>query len=112
MHEQVDGTYTYNIENMVHKVCILARETGEEHEKRCLRASSLQCLSAMVTAHLLYFLFLSFFSFRKKMYTFQMLFFLVGSFLPLQVWFMAEFSHILADFDEVSYFLFALLEAN
>ncbi|PSS00223.1 hypothetical protein CEY00_Acc24192 [Actinidia chinensis var. chinensis] len=49
---------------MVHKVCILARETGEEHEKRCLRASSLQCLSAMV-------------------------------------WFMGEFSHILADFDEI-----------
>ncbi|GFS38930.1 uncharacterized protein Acr_00g0060280 [Actinidia rufa] len=64
IYGQVDGTYTYNIENLVHKVCILARETGEEHEKRCLRASSLQCLSAMV-------------------------------------WFMAEFSHILADFDEI-----------
>ena len=40
-----------------------------------------------------------------------MLFFLVGRFLPLQVWFMGEFSHILADFDEVSYFLFVFLEA-
>ncbi|XP_059652292.1 protein SEMI-ROLLED LEAF 2 [Cornus florida] len=64
IYSQVDGTYTYNIESLVQKVCILARETGEEHQKRCLRASSLQCLSAMV-------------------------------------WFMAEFSHIFVDFDEI-----------
>ncbi|KAA8536735.1 hypothetical protein F0562_029213 [Nyssa sinensis] len=64
IYSQVDGTYTYNIENLVHKVCTLARETGEEHQKRCLRASGLQCLSAMV-------------------------------------WFMAEFSHIFVDFDEI-----------
>lgn len=48
IYSQVDGTYTYNIETLVPKVCSLARETGEEHEKRSLRASSLQCLSAMV----------------------------------------------------------------
>ncbi|XP_052205119.1 protein SEMI-ROLLED LEAF 2 isoform X2 [Diospyros lotus] len=48
IYSQVDGTYTYNIENLVHKVCKLARQSGEEDEKRCLRASSLQCLSAMV----------------------------------------------------------------
>lgn len=64
IYSQVDGTYTYNIETLVPKVCSLARETGEEHEKRSLRASSLQCLSAMV-------------------------------------WFMAEFSHIFVDFDEI-----------
>ncbi|KAL7003167.1 hypothetical protein U1Q18_004325, partial [Sarracenia purpurea var. burkii] len=64
IYSQVDGTYTYNIEDLIHKVCTLARETGEEHEKRCLRASSLQCLSAMV-------------------------------------WFMAEYSHIFVDFDEI-----------
>ncbi|XP_027363352.1 uncharacterized protein LOC113870950 isoform X2 [Abrus precatorius] len=61
---QVDATYTHNIEKLVRKVCMLSREHGETHEKRCLRASSLQCLSAMV-------------------------------------WFMAEFSHIFADFDEI-----------
>ncbi|CAL0320940.1 unnamed protein product [Lupinus luteus] len=61
---QVDGTYTHNIEKLVRKVCKLAREHGETHEKCCLRASSLQCLSAMV-------------------------------------WFMAEFSHIFVDFDEI-----------
>nr|KYP41178.1 Protein EFR3 isogeny [Cajanus cajan] len=61
---QVDATYTHNIEKLVHKVCMLSREHGEACEKRFLRASSLQCLSAMV-------------------------------------WFMAEFSHILEDFDEI-----------
>ncbi|KAL7082972.1 hypothetical protein ACP275_14G133400 [Erythranthe tilingii] len=45
---QVDGTYTHNIENFVHKVCMLARKTEDEHQKRGLRASSLRCLSAMV----------------------------------------------------------------
>lgn len=44
----MDGTYTHNIENFVDKVCILAHKSGDEHEKRGLRASSLRCLSAMV----------------------------------------------------------------
>ncbi|KAK7244986.1 hypothetical protein RIF29_39815 [Crotalaria pallida] len=48
MKEQVDATYTHNIERLVKKVCVLAQERGETHEKCCLRASSLQCLSAMV----------------------------------------------------------------
>ncbi|XP_028236813.1 uncharacterized protein LOC114416143 [Glycine soja] len=61
---QMDATYTHNIEKLVPKVCMLSREHGEACEKRCLRASSLQCLSAMV-------------------------------------WFMAEFSHIFVDFDEM-----------
>lgn len=61
---QVDGTYTRNIENLAHRVCMLARTIGDEHQKHSLKASSLQCLSAMV-------------------------------------WFMAEFSHIFVDFDEI-----------
>ncbi|KAB2005998.1 hypothetical protein ES319_D11G310100v1 [Gossypium barbadense] len=48
IYSQVDGTYTHSIEKFVHKVCKLAREDGEEHQRRCLKASSLQCLSAMV----------------------------------------------------------------
>ncbi|KAK8638609.1 hypothetical protein V6N13_137024 [Hibiscus sabdariffa] len=48
IYNQADGTYTHNIEKFVHKVCKLAREDREEHQRRCLRASSLQCLSAMV----------------------------------------------------------------
>ncbi|KAF5952160.1 hypothetical protein HYC85_010104 [Camellia sinensis] len=75
IYSQVDGTYTYNIENLVKKVCILARATGEEHEKRCLRASGLQCLSAMV-------------------------------------WFMAEFSHIFVDFDQIVHVTLANYEPD
>ncbi|XP_050381062.1 protein SEMI-ROLLED LEAF 2 [Argentina anserina] len=48
IYTQADGTYTHNIESLVHKVCALAHEKGDDHQKRCLRASSLQCLSAMV----------------------------------------------------------------
>ncbi|GLT88420.1 hypothetical protein SLE2022_064470 [Rubroshorea leprosula] len=48
IYSQRDGTYTHNIEKLTHKVCKLAHKTGEEHQRRSLRASSLQCLSAMV----------------------------------------------------------------
>ncbi|CAI9103529.1 OLC1v1002029C2 [Oldenlandia corymbosa var. corymbosa] len=48
IYSQKDGTYTYNLESLVRKVCTLALEKGQEHEKLCLRSSSLQCLSAMV----------------------------------------------------------------
>lgn len=64
IYSQTDGTYARNIGTFVNKVCMLAKETGEEHQKRSLRASSLQCLSAMV-------------------------------------WYMAEFSHIYNNVDEV-----------
>ncbi|KAK9673386.1 hypothetical protein RND81_12G164300 [Saponaria officinalis] len=64
IYSQTDGTYAHNIGSFVRKLCMLARETGEEHEKRTLRASCLQCLSAMV-------------------------------------WYMAEFSHIFNDIDEI-----------
>ncbi|XP_010493942.1 PREDICTED: protein EFR3 homolog B-like isoform X2 [Camelina sativa] len=48
IYSQVDGTYTHSIEKFALKVCALAREEGDEHQKLCLRASGLQCLSAMV----------------------------------------------------------------
>ncbi|CAL8112873.1 unnamed protein product [Prunus armeniaca] len=48
IYSQTDGTYTHTIESLVHRVCKLARESGEDHHRRCLRASSLQRLSAMV----------------------------------------------------------------
>ncbi|KAF8394670.1 hypothetical protein HHK36_020886 [Tetracentron sinense] len=77
IYSQADGTYTHNIESFVHKVCMLAREAGEEHNKCCLRASSLQCISAMIATYV----------FDRS--------------LQLQVWFMEECSHIFADFDEI-----------
>lgn len=45
---QVDGTYARNIENLVEKVCLLARRSDDVHQKQKLRAASLQCLCAMV----------------------------------------------------------------
>lgn len=48
MYGQADGTYTHNVEKLVRKVCALAYEKGDEHQRHRLRASSLQCLSAMV----------------------------------------------------------------
>ncbi|TQD69210.1 hypothetical protein C1H46_045257 [Malus baccata] len=46
IYSQTDCTYTHTIESLVHKVCKLARQSGEDQQS--LRASSLQCLSAMV----------------------------------------------------------------
>lgn len=46
INSQVDNTYARNIESLVHKVCALSRQQGEEH--RLLRAASLHCLSAMI----------------------------------------------------------------
>ncbi|KAF2324021.1 hypothetical protein GH714_006216 [Hevea brasiliensis] len=45
---ETDGTYTHNIENFVHQVCKLARVHGDEHHESRVRASSLQCVSAMI----------------------------------------------------------------
>ncbi|KAK4769401.1 hypothetical protein SAY86_027551 [Trapa natans] len=45
---QTDTTYAHNIEKYVHKVCALARETDGGDRRRQLKASTLQCLSAMV----------------------------------------------------------------
>ncbi|KAJ0253150.1 hypothetical protein HA466_0122270 [Hirschfeldia incana] len=75
IYSQVDGTYTHSIEKFALKVCSLAREQGDEHQKQCLRASGLQCLSAMV-------------------------------------WFMGEFSHIFAAFDEIVHAILDNYEAN
>lgn len=48
IYSQSDSTYAHNIEKFVHKVCILAQKSGEGRQRCALRASSLQCLSAMV----------------------------------------------------------------
>lgn len=99
--------YTYNIESFVQKVCMLAREKGEDHQRRCLRASSLQCLSAMVVLQFDYSVFILFFKvlvfggWSSQCWLFNMS-------VPWQVWFMAEFSHIFVDFDEVSSFRLSL----
>ncbi|XP_022965555.1 uncharacterized protein LOC111465423 [Cucurbita maxima] len=48
IHNQADSMYMHNVESLVPKVCMLALEKGEDQKKLRLRASSLQCISAMV----------------------------------------------------------------
>ncbi|CAN0914074.1 Protein SEMI-ROLLED LEAF 2 [Linum grandiflorum] len=48
IYSQVDGTYAHSIEKYAPRICTLARKGGEECNSISLRASSLQCLSAMV----------------------------------------------------------------
>ncbi|CAI0459623.1 unnamed protein product [Linum tenue] len=48
IYSQVDGTYAHNIEKYAPRICKLAHRHGEEGSPSSLRASSLQCLSAMV----------------------------------------------------------------
>ncbi|AAB61061.1 Hypothetical protein F2P16.24 [Arabidopsis thaliana] len=93
IYSQVDGTYTHSIEKFALKVCSLAREEGEEHQKQCLRASGLQCLSAMVLELVL-------------------LIFQIQSILLPKVWYMGEFSHIFATVDEIVHAILDNYEAD
>ncbi|KAF3454137.1 hypothetical protein FNV43_RR04584 [Rhamnella rubrinervis] len=48
IYGQADATYTHNIESLVCKVCSLARAKEDDRQRLSLRASSLQCISAMI----------------------------------------------------------------
>ncbi|RZC82938.1 hypothetical protein C5167_045724 [Papaver somniferum] len=50
VNTQTDGTYMFNIEAFIPKLCLITQEMGEDEKTQCLRSSAMQTLSSMVVS--------------------------------------------------------------
>ncbi|XP_008461315.1 protein SEMI-ROLLED LEAF 2-like isoform X2 [Cucumis melo] len=48
INNQRDGTYMFNLDGMIPKLCLLTQETGEERREKQMRSAGLQALSSMI----------------------------------------------------------------
>ncbi|CAN6561730.1 unnamed protein product [Malus baccata var. baccata] len=109
VNNQKDGTYMFNLDGMIPKLCLLAQETREDGTDKSLRSAGLQVLSSMVI-HPHFNLFITSCSdtsapdllgnYNLVRVTNSLICTLTSVFC-VQVWFMGEFSHISSEFDSL-----------